>query len=25
MQANRVYHVQPGHGLTGPWVSLYRR
>ena len=23
-QANRVYHVQAGHGLTGPWVSLYR-
>jgi 4-amino-4-deoxy-L-arabinose transferase-like glycosyltransferase len=23
-RANRVYHVQPGHGLTGPWVSLYR-
>jgi 4-amino-4-deoxy-L-arabinose transferase-like glycosyltransferase len=24
MQAKRVYHVQPGHGLTGPWISLYR-
>jgi 4-amino-4-deoxy-L-arabinose transferase-like glycosyltransferase len=23
-QAKRVYHVQPGHGLTGPWVSIYR-
>ena len=23
-RANRVYHVQSGHGLTGPWVSLYR-
>jgi 4-amino-4-deoxy-L-arabinose transferase-like glycosyltransferase len=23
-QAKRVYHVEPGHGLTGPWVSLYR-
>ena len=23
-RAKRVYHVQPGHGLTGPWVSLYR-
>jgi glycosyl transferase family 87 len=22
--ARRVYHVQPGEGLTGPWVSLYR-
>jgi 4-amino-4-deoxy-L-arabinose transferase-like glycosyltransferase len=22
--AKRVYHVEPGHGLTGPWVSLYR-
>ena len=19
-----VYHLDPGHGLTGPWVSLYR-
>jgi 4-amino-4-deoxy-L-arabinose transferase-like glycosyltransferase len=19
-----VYHLEPGHGLTGPWVSLYR-
>jgi hypothetical protein len=24
MQAERVYHVQPGHGLSGPWVSVYR-
>jgi hypothetical protein len=23
-RARRVYHVQPGEGLTGPWVSLYR-
>ncbi len=23
-QAHRVYHVEAGHGLTGPWVSLYR-
>ena len=23
-RAKRVYHVQSGHGLTGPWVSLYR-
>jgi 4-amino-4-deoxy-L-arabinose transferase-like glycosyltransferase len=23
-RARRVYHVDPGHGLTGPWVSLYR-
>ena len=23
-RAKRVYHVEPGHGLTGPWVSLYR-
>ena len=23
-RAKRVYHVVPGHGLTGPWVSLYR-
>ncbi len=23
-RAKRVYHVQAGHGLTGPWVSLYR-
>jgi len=23
-QARTVYHVQPGHGLTGPWVTLYR-
>jgi hypothetical protein len=22
--ATRVYHVRAGHGLTGPWVSLYR-
>ena len=21
---NRVLSVQPGHGLTGPWVALYR-
>jgi len=20
----RVYHVQPGNGLTGPWVAVYR-
>ena len=24
LQAKRVYHVQPGRGLTGPWVSVYR-
>jgi 4-amino-4-deoxy-L-arabinose transferase-like glycosyltransferase len=24
LQAKQVYHVQPGHGLTGPWVSVYR-
>jgi hypothetical protein len=24
MQAKRVYHVQPGHALAGPWVSVYR-
>ncbi len=24
LQARRVYHVQPGHGLSGPWVSVYR-
>jgi hypothetical protein len=23
-ETKRVYHVQPGHGLVGPWVSLYR-
>jgi hypothetical protein len=23
-QGKRVYHVQAGHGLTGPWVSVYR-
>jgi 4-amino-4-deoxy-L-arabinose transferase-like glycosyltransferase len=23
-RAKRVYHVGPGDGLTGPWVSLYR-
>ena len=23
-QTRRVYHVQAGHGLTGPWVSVYR-
>jgi 4-amino-4-deoxy-L-arabinose transferase-like glycosyltransferase len=23
-RAKRVYHVKAGHGLTGPWVSLYR-
>ncbi len=23
-QARRVYHVWPGHGLAGPWVSVYR-
>jgi 4-amino-4-deoxy-L-arabinose transferase-like glycosyltransferase len=23
-RAKRVYHVEPGHGLSGPWVSLYR-
>jgi hypothetical protein len=22
--ARPVYHVQPGHGLSGPWVSVYR-
>src|SRR5581483_3624933 len=24
MEAKRVYHVDPGRGLSGPWVSLYR-
>jgi 4-amino-4-deoxy-L-arabinose transferase-like glycosyltransferase len=24
LQAKRVYHVEPGHGLAGPWVSVYR-
>ena len=24
MRAKRVYHVEPGHGLAGPWVSVYR-
>jgi 4-amino-4-deoxy-L-arabinose transferase-like glycosyltransferase len=24
VQVKRVYHVQPGHGLSGPWVSVYR-
>jgi 4-amino-4-deoxy-L-arabinose transferase-like glycosyltransferase len=24
LQAERVYHVRPGHGLSGPWVSVYR-
>ena len=23
-RAKRVYHVRPGHGLAGPWVSVYR-
>jgi 4-amino-4-deoxy-L-arabinose transferase-like glycosyltransferase len=23
-RAERVYHVEAGHGLTGPWVALYR-
>jgi 4-amino-4-deoxy-L-arabinose transferase-like glycosyltransferase len=23
-QARAVYHLEPGRGLTGPWVSLYR-
>jgi hypothetical protein len=23
-RADRVYHVRPGHGLIGPWVSVYR-
>jgi 4-amino-4-deoxy-L-arabinose transferase-like glycosyltransferase len=23
-RATRIYHVEPGHGLTGPWVSVYR-
>ena len=23
-QARTVYHLEPGHGLTGPWVTLYR-
>lgn len=22
--AKRVYHVEAGHGLTGPWVAVYR-
>lgn len=24
MRTQRVYHVQAGHGLTGPWVAVYR-
>jgi 4-amino-4-deoxy-L-arabinose transferase-like glycosyltransferase len=24
VQAKRVYHVEAGHGLTGPWVAVYR-
>jgi 4-amino-4-deoxy-L-arabinose transferase-like glycosyltransferase len=23
-ETKRVYHVEPGHGLAGPWVSVYR-
>jgi len=23
-RARQVYHLGPGHGLTGPWVALYR-
>ena len=23
-QARTVYHLEPTHGLTGPWVTLYR-
>jgi 4-amino-4-deoxy-L-arabinose transferase-like glycosyltransferase len=23
-QTRTVYHLDPGHGLTGPWVSVYR-
>jgi 4-amino-4-deoxy-L-arabinose transferase-like glycosyltransferase len=23
-QARTVYHLEPAHGLTGPWVTLYR-
>jgi 4-amino-4-deoxy-L-arabinose transferase-like glycosyltransferase len=23
-QARTVYRLEPGHGLTGPWVALYR-
>jgi 4-amino-4-deoxy-L-arabinose transferase-like glycosyltransferase len=23
-RARTVYHLDPGHGLTGPWVSVYR-
>jgi hypothetical protein len=22
--ADRVLFVQPGHGLAGPWIALYR-
>jgi hypothetical protein len=24
LQTRRIYHLEPRHGLTGPWVSLYR-
>jgi hypothetical protein len=23
-QTRTVYHLDPAHGLTGPWVSLYK-
>jgi 4-amino-4-deoxy-L-arabinose transferase-like glycosyltransferase len=23
-RSRRVYHIRAGHGLTGPWVSVYR-
>ena len=23
-RGKRVYHVQAGHGLAGPWVAVYR-
>jgi 4-amino-4-deoxy-L-arabinose transferase-like glycosyltransferase len=23
-QARRIYRLDPGHGLTGPWVAVYR-
>jgi hypothetical protein len=23
-RARRVYYVQKGHGLTGPWLAVYR-
>jgi hypothetical protein len=23
-RAKLVYHLEPGHGRAGPWVSIYR-